>query len=254
MGRSRRTFDGLLNLNKPVGISSAKALDRFRGITGVRKSGHTGTLDPLAGGVLIICMGRGTKLVEKVMNQPKRYVATARLDVTSRTFDAESDPEPVAVLSIPSRSGLLGTLKGFEGVIEQVPPAFSAVKIDGRPAYQLARSNRPVSVRPRRVEVYWLHLRRYAWPEMEFEACCGRGTYIRSLIRDIGERLGTGGCLTRLERVAVGPYLIDGAVTLEELRRLPLEAVAIGLETATEVLNAPPVIPPRPRCDPSLDS
>lgn len=246
VAKSRNTFDGLLNLNKPPGISSGKALDRVRGITGVRKSGHSGTLDPLASGVLVICMGRGTKLVEKLMDQPKRYTAVARLDVTSASHDAETAFEPVAVVSPPSRDEVLAALKEFEGDIEQVPPIFSALKIDGRCAYTLARNNKAVELKARRVRVYWLHLRRYEWPEVEFEMCCGRGTYVRSLVRDLGLRLGAGGCLKKLDRVAVGPYHIDGAVTLDELRKVPLELVAIGFEAALETLNQPPVIPQRP--------
>ncbi len=250
MAKSRNSYDGLLNLNKPRGISSTKALDIVRGITWVRKSGHSGTLDPLASGVLVMCLGRGTKLVERLMDQPKVYATTARLDITSDSHDMESEGRPVPVSAVPSPTDVVSALHEFEGTIQQIPPQFSAVKINGRPAYKLARSNREVELKPRPVEVYWLHLRRYEWPEVELEICCGRGTYIRSFVRDFGTRLGVGGSLTRLERLAVGPYHIDASITLDELRKVPLEMVAIGLESAIEVLNRPPVVPPRPTTSP----
>ncbi len=247
MAKKGRVFDGVLNLNKPTGITSARALDQVRRIAGVRKSGHSGTLDPMASGVLVICMGRATKLVEKIMDQPKIYAATARLDVTSRTFDADAELEPVPDAAPPDDAALLAAAAGFEGRIEQTPPAFSAVKVKGQPAYKLARRNKPVELKARRVCIYWLHVSRYAWPEIDFELCSGRGTYVRSLIRDLGQRLGTGGCLTRLERRAVGPYHLDAAVTPDELGKLSLQAVAIDFDAASETLNHPPVIPSRPR-------
>ncbi len=247
MAKKGRIFDGVLNLNKPVGITSARALDRFRRITNVRKSGHSGTLDPLASGVLVICMGRATKLVERIMDQPKVYAATARLDVVSETHDADAEMTPMPDAAPPRRDDLLTALAEFEGRIEQTPPAFSAVKVDGQPAYKLARGNKPVKLKPRAVTVYWLAVSRYAWPEIEFELCCGRGTYVRSLIRDLARRLDTGGCLTRLERRAVGPYRLDAAITLDELSAVPLETVAVDFDTASEGLRQPAVIPPRPQ-------
>ena len=246
MARKGRAFDGLLNLNKPSGITSARALDQVRRITNVRKSGHSGTLDPLASGVLVICMGRATKLVERIMDQPKVYAATARLDVTSETLDADAELTPVPVADPPDPQTLVEAVRGFEGPIEQTPPAFSAVKVNGQPAYKLARRNKPVKLKPRAITIYWLKVSRYAWPEIDLEMCCGRGTYVRSLIRDLGERLGTGGCLTRLVRRAVGPYHLDAAITPDELTTVPLDAVAIAFEAACEVLNRPPVIPARP--------
>jgi tRNA pseudouridine55 synthase len=247
MPRRTRTFDGLLNLNKPAGISSARALDRVRGITRVRKSGHSGTLDPLATGVLVICMGRATKLVERLMNQPKVYRGVARLDVTSETLDGGSELQPVRQATPPTEGELAAALREFEGPIEQTPPPYSALKIKGRPAYKLARKNEPLELEARPVMVYWLCLARYSWPEVEFEMCCGRGTYVRSLVRDLGERLATGGCLTSLERRAIGPYHIDAAVTLDELAGIPLEVVAVDFDAAEQMLSRPVEIPAKPR-------
>lgn len=210
-------MDGLLNLNKPAGISSAAALYRVRRLLGQRKSGHTGTLDPAADGVLVIGLGRGTRLTESLMDQPKEYRAVARLDVTSSSYDADRPLEPVPVTRVPTEVELRAALAGFVGEIQQVPPAVSAIKIGGRPAYELERAGRVVTLGPRWVTVYALEVVMYAWPALTFTMRCGRGTYVRSLIRDLGAALGVGGCLTGLTRTAVGPFRIADAWTLERL-------------------------------------
>lgn len=209
---------GLINLHKPVGITSAKALYRVRSITRQRKSGHAGTLDPGASGVLLLCLGRATKLVESIMDQPKVYRATARLDVTSASFDADATLEPIGVAGVPHATGVEDALRAFEGEIEQIPPRISAVKIGGQPAYKHARMGNLVELKPRPARIYWVHLHDYGWPELAFEMCCGRGTYVRALIRDLGERLGTGGCLTSLERTRIGPFGLDDAWTFDGLQ------------------------------------
>jgi tRNA pseudouridine55 synthase len=210
-------MDGLINLHKPLGLTSTQALYRVRDITGQPKSGHAASLDPAAEGVLLVCLGRGTKLVEALMNLPKVYRATARLDLTSPGHDSEKPPTTVTGLTAPAAEQLARVLTGFEGRIEQVPPALSAVKVGGRPAYKLSRRGRAPQLAARPVEVYWLHLRGYAWPRLEFDVACGRGTYIRALIRDIGAQLGTAGCLTSLVRLAVGPFSIETSWSLEAL-------------------------------------
>jgi tRNA pseudouridine55 synthase len=241
-------MDGIINLNKPIGLTSAKALAQVRQIVGQRKSGHAGTLDPLADGVLVLCLGRATKLVEALMDQPKVYRTIAALDVTSPGFDLELPTTPVAVDQPPSEAEILAALRSFEGRIEQVPPATSAVKIGGRPAYELSRAGQTPRLSSRPVEVHWIHLRRYEWPEVEFELACGRGTYVRALIRDIGQRLGTGGCLTKLTRLAVGPFRIDESWSLAELALAAGPTAAlVPLEQARALATARPVrIPPRP--------
>ena len=249
-------MDGIVNLDKPLGLTSAKALDRVRWITRQRKSGHAGALDPLATGVLVLCMGRATKLVEAMMDQPKLYRTAARLDVTSVSLDLEADLEQVDGVQPPSRERVAHVLAGFEGAIDQVPPAMSAVKVRGQPAYKLSRSGRPPKLDPRRVEVYWIHLRRYAWPEVEFDVACGRGTYVRSLIRDIGVRLGTGGCLTALRRLAVGPFTADESWTLERLQDAgDVDAYLVPLDRCRALLAERPVrIPARPSVGANAES
>ena len=242
-----QTPAGLLVIDKPVGIASTRLLYRVRRITGIRKSGHAGTLDPKADGVLILCLGRATKLVESLMELPKVYRAAARLDVTNPGYDLEMPLETVNVVSPPTREQVIEAFGRMEGDIMQAPPIFSAVKIDGQPAYKLALKDRIKKLDPKPVTIYWIVVRRYEWPELEFEVACGRGTYIRSLIRDLGEALGTGGCLTSLCRVAVGPFHVDDAVDEESLRTHPLEDALIPLETARDrIEKARSVVPDRP--------
>lgn len=225
-------MDGLLLLDKPVGLSSAKALYRVRKLTGQRKSGHAGTLDPAAGGVLILCLGKATKLVESLMDLPKVYHATARLDVTSFSLDSESALEPVAVARPPTSDEVAAAARLFVGVIQQAPPALSAIKIGGRPAYRLARAGRPPELPPRPVRIDSLRVLRYEWPELEFDMTCGRGTYVRSLIRDWGAALGAGGCLTSLTRLAVGPLTRERSATFERLEKDGPEPWFIPIEQA----------------------
>ncbi len=240
------SHDGIINLYKPVGPTSTRALYQVRAATGVRTSGHAGTLDPLAEGVLLICLGRATKLVERLMDQPKVYRALARLDVTSASFDRETPHLPVEVAHVPETKAVREACAAFEGERQQIPPATSALKVRGRPAYKLARKGKAPLLAARTVRIYWMHLWRYEWPEIDFEVACGRGTYIRSLVRDLGAALGAGGCLTRLIRRAVGPFEADAGVSLEQIAGLPLTEYLLPLERAREILAAPVRIPPRP--------
>ena len=240
-------MDGIINFHKPVGITSAKTLYRVRKITGVRKSGHAGTLDPAADGVLVLCLGRATKLTEMLMDQPKVYRAVARLDVTSESFDADRPLQPVEVAAVPDSEQVARACRKLEGVISQVPPAVSALKVGGRPAYKLERAGQAPVLSARNVHVHWLCVHRYEWPEIEFELACGRGTYVRALIRDLGQALGTGGCLTALTRTAVGPFDVRSAWTLEALETADASAYVVPLERAHELLSMRPVpVPSRP--------
>jgi len=240
-------LDGIINYFKPTGITSAKALYAVRKVVGQRKSGHAGTLDPGAEGVLVLCLGRATKLVERIMDQPKVYRARARLDVTSESYDSDRPLVEVPVTAPPAESAVARALQRFEGRIEQVPPAISAIKIGGQPAYKLQRRGQVPELKARTATIYWLHLHRYAWPKLDFEMACGRGTYVRAVIRDLGHALQTGGCLTALRRSAVGPFADHAAWTLEALQQAagPGEYL-IDLERARQLVSAPVVIPDRP--------
>lgn len=237
MKRPEVEFDGLLNLNKPVGITSAKALYRVRSLTGIRKSGHAGTLDPGACGVLLICMGRATKRVESLMNLPKVYRAAARLDVTSASFDSDCALEAVEIPRVPTEEQVLHTASAVQRETLQIPPAISALKIGGQPAYRLARRQVPFQLQPRPVSIQSITVQRYRWPVLEFEVACGRGTYVRGIIRDIGKLLGTGGCLTSLERLAVGPFTVGSAATFEDLERGLFESRRSGLNELERLLR-----------------
>lgn len=242
-------MDGIINFRKPPGITSAKALYRVRRITRVRKSGHAGTLDPGAEGVLVLCLGKATKLSERIMDQAKVYRATARLDVTSASFDSDSALSPVEVSRPPSDDDVRRALASFEGTIEQVPPDISAVKVGGRPAYKRVREGERLTLQPRPVTIYWVHIHEYRWPILHFEMACGRGTYVRSLIRDLGMTLQTGGCLTSLTRTAVGPFRVEEAWDFDRLEAAgdPSEYL-IPLDAAQELLvRRPMAVPERPR-------
>ncbi len=230
-------FDGLLNLHKPTGITSAKALYKVRSLTGIRKSGHAGTLDPGADGVLLLCMGKATKRVEILMDLPKTYRAAGRLDVTSKSLDSDSPHEAVHIGEIPSAEQVRRAADEFLGAIEQIPPAVSALKVNGVRAYKIARSGREVSLAPRTIQIYAMNITRYEWPEVHFEVSCGRGTYIRAIIRDLGQKLGTGGCLTALTRSAVGPFTLQNATSLEELQNGLFEQRRIPLEELDQLLK-----------------
>lgn len=234
---NREHFDGLLNFHKPPGITSAKALYKARALTRIRKSGHAGTLDPAADGVLLLCMGKATKRVERLMNLPKVYHAVGRLDVTSSSFDSDSPHEEVAVEAIPTEDAVARAAAQLQGSREQVPPAVSAVKVDGVRSYKLARRGRAAALKPKAVRIDRIDIRRYDWPEIEFDVTCGRGTYIRAIIRDLGGALGTGGCLTRLTRTAVGPFTIEQAATLEQLEQGLFEQHRIALAQLDRLLD-----------------
>ncbi len=232
-----QSADGVIVLNKPTGITSAKALYRVRAITRLRKSGHTGTLDPGADGVLVLCVGKATKLVERVMDQPKVYRATARLDATSESFDSDRPLQPVAVTKSPSEAEVVAALRTFEGEIAQIPPAVSALKVGGVPAYKLAGTEREPKLAARQVRIYWTHVHGYAWPEVDFEMACGRGAYVRALIRDLGTALGVGGCLVSLSRRAVGPFTMDRAWSFEQLETGRPEEYIIPLDQVRSLLE-----------------
>lgn len=239
-------MDGLINFHKPGGITSAKALYKVRAIVKQKKSGHAGTLDPGASGVLILCMGKATKLVESIMDHPKVYRATARLDATSESFDSDRPLVSVAITSPPDETQVRDALLSFEGTIQQVPPTISAIKIGGRPSYKLAGTDKEVELKPRPVKVYWLHLHAYKFPFIDFEMCCGRGTYVRSLIRDLGAALGAGGVLTSLVRTQIGPLKLEGAWTLEALKTADPRDYLIELSDAKAMIECPASVPPRP--------
>ncbi len=181
------------------------------------------------------------------MEQPKVYRAVARLDVTSDSFDADRPLLPVAVAAPPSSEAVREACKTFEGLIDQTPPAISAVKVGGVPAYRRALRGEMPALAARPVRIYWLHVQAYEWPELRLDLCCGRGTYVRSLVRDLGQHLRTGGCLMSLRRSRVGPFAEEQAWSFEALGSASSGEFLIGLAEARPLLDsANTVIPPRP--------
>jgi len=188
-----------------------------RRISGVRRVGHAGTLDPLATGVLLLCVGRATRLAEYLIGQSKRYVATIRLGQATDTYDAEG----VIVAEMPvhaSQAEIKNMLFHFHGRIQQQAPAYSAIKRGGQPLYKLARQGEEVEPPVREVHIYELEILSWIAPFLQIELSCSSGTYVRSLAHDLGQELGCGGHITALKRTAVGDFFLDRATTLDDLR------------------------------------
>jgi tRNA pseudouridine55 synthase len=208
--------NGLLVIDKPAGITSRDAVDRAqRWFPPGTRLGHTGTLDPLATGVLVLCVGNATRLAEYVQRMPKTYRAGIVLGARSDTDDADGTITPATAVTPPTPAQLDQHLQAFVGAIEQVPPAFSAAKVTGRRAYDLARRGKEVSLAPRVVTVHAIDVRRFEFPRLDLEVRCGKGTYIRSLARDLGERLGCGGYIRELRRNRVGCFDESAAGSLD---------------------------------------
>jgi tRNA pseudouridine55 synthase len=211
---------GVLNLAKPAGITSFAAIRDARRALGERHIGHAGTLDPAATGVLPLCVGRATRLVEYILREPKTYRARLRLGETSDTGDLEGDVRPGSSAAALDRNQLEKALEGFVGRIEQVPPMHSAVRHQGRHLYELARQGVTVERKPRLAEIHSIQLLSFTPGEVaeaEVEVVCGKGTYLRVLATDLGERLAVGGVLGWLERTAYGPFHLEQAVSVSQL-------------------------------------
>lgn len=208
---------GVLILNKPSGITSREAVNQVQRLVRPAKIGHTGTLDPLASGVLVLCLGAATRLVEYVQRMPKTYLATFVLGRYSDTEDIEGNITVLPDPPIPTRQHVEAVLENFRGTIIQQPPVYSALKIRGRRACDLARQGKPVELERRSITIEELNIRNYNYPQLMLDVKCGSGTYVRSLGRDIGSALGTAAVMSSLERTAVGCFDISQAETLEQL-------------------------------------
>lgn len=210
--------DLIIPVDKPIGPTSHDVVARARRALGTRRIGHTGTLDPFASGLLILCVGGATRLVEYLTGLTKRYHATARLDAFTDTDDGTGQriTETDAWRSV-SREAVESALGEMVGEQLQTPPAYSAKKLAGRRAYEIVRSGEVPELAPVSVHIYQLELKRFELPGIEFEVECSSGTYVRAIARDLGLRLGTGGYLTELRRTGIGNTTIVQAITLDEL-------------------------------------
>ncbi len=227
---------GILNIDKPAGLTSRRVVDRVVELVRPAKVGHAGTLDPLATGVLVVCVGKATRLIELVQEHPKSYHATFLLGRESDTDDLEGTVTETAVDREITREEVETHLPAFVGRIAQVPPKFSAVHVEGRRAYERARAGQTVELTPRTVEIFRLEITRFDYPELELAIDCGSGTYIRSIGRDLGRALGCGAVMSALVRTQVGPYRIEDAIQLDRLTPDTLDGHLLKATTAVPSL------------------
>ena len=231
--RIRRAVDGIILLDKPKGFSSNAALQKVRWLLNAEKAGHTGSLDPLATGVLPLCFGEATKFSQYLLDADKGYETLMQLGVTTTTADAEGEVlerRPVTV----GRADIEAVLPDFRGDISQIPPMYSALKRDGQPLYKLARAGEVVEREPRSVTIARLDLLDCEAEQARLAVDCSKGTYIRTLVEDIGQRLGCGAHVAELRRTKAGPFDLSRTVTLEELERVHAEG---GNEAVDQFLH-----------------
>lgn len=214
-------MDGLLLVDKPSGWTSFDVVAKVRATlkhSGIPKPkvGHTGTLDPLATGLLVLVLGNYCKRAQEFSKLDKTYEVTMKLGETSTTGDGEGDRQ-VASTQVPSAKEVEAALQGFTGEIMQTPPIYSAVKVGGQRAYKLARAGKEVKLEPRKVTIYDINMSGYSYPDVQFTATVSSGTYIRSLVEDIGQNLGTGAYMSALRRTEVGEFDLKNALTIDEL-------------------------------------
>ena len=232
------THDGLLVIDKPAGPTSHDVVQRVRRALGTRRVGHGGTLDPDATGVLLVAAGQATRFFPFLSKENKIYEGRIRLGFATDTYDASGRPTSEECPVFPDRDGLSSAMKAFEGAILQTPPRYSAKKLGGRPVYKLARADEDFTLAPAAVTITRFVLRDYRPPDVDFEAECSTGTYIRSLAHDLGRSLGCGAHLADLRRTSVGPYRLADAVPLATLE----EAAARG-EAAPFILPLERLLP-----------
>lgn len=237
-------MDGIINIYKEKGMTSFDVVFKLRKILGIRKIGHTGTLDPDATGVLPVCIGKGTKVVDLLTNDRKSYKATMELGYITDTQDISGKVLERFEKKV-TQEEVKEAIQSFIGLYHQIPPMYSALKVNGKKLYEYAREGKTVERKPRPVEIFWIEdIEHIEGSRYSFHVSCSKGTYIRTLIQDIGEKLGTGGCMTELERTSVGSFTLENAQTLAEVKKykekhkveeilLPIEQVFTSIEAIT---------------------
>ncbi|MEW8626236.1 MAG: tRNA pseudouridine(55) synthase TruB [Candidatus Thiodiazotropha sp.] len=268
MGRRRnrgRNINGVLLLDKPQGMTSNKALQEVKFLYKAAKAGHTGSLDPLATGLLPICFGEATKLSAFLLDADKRYLVKVKLGETTTTADAEGEVVETADPSGVTEAALLETMQEFLGEQQQLPPMYSAIKHNGERLYKLARQGIEVEREPRTIHIHGIDLLSFDLPEFEMDVRCSKGTYVRTLAEDIGKRLGCGAYVSGLRRTGVGPYDDQSMLTVEQIQEafgekrfaemdewmLPLESaladwpeVALSADAAFYMKQGQPILVP----------
>ena len=233
----------LIVVNKPPGMTSRRVVDVVARAARPAKAGHAGTLDPLASGVLVVGIGQATRLVEYLQRMRKRYRGQFLFGKTSPSEDIETPLADVVNARRPTLAELTAACEKLVGVIQQRPPAYSAIKQSGRRAYALARTGHEVRLEPRPITIYSIRVVRFDYPELELDIECGAGTYIRSLGRDLAESLGTGAVMSALERTRIGEFDISEAVALERIDATNLDAISTPVERAVAELPKLAVAP-----------
>lgn len=228
--------DGILNVNKPKGKTSYEVVAWLKRLSGEKRVGHAGTLDPLATGVLPVCFGQSTKVVQFLMDSVKTYSAEVKLGVTTDTYDEDGKVVSYGDIACVTREQVEEVLASFRGFIKQTPPAYSALRYYGRRCYELARAGISVEPKVRQVQIFSAKLVKWSPPLLEIEVKCGKGTYIRSLIHDLGQILGCGACVTNLIRLSYGPFHISQAVSVSEIE------TAFDTNSLTRLLFSPDIV------------
>lgn len=252
-GSSRTDVHGVLLLDKPVGLTSQGAVSRVRQLLAAAKAGHTGTLDPMAGGLLPVCLGEATKFARFLLDADKVYLATVKLGITTNTGDLEGSITATSPVTV-GREQIVEVLRRFSGDILQTPPMYSAIKHAGKPLYKYAREGKYVERQPRMVRIHSIECAGFSRDELLLNVRCGKGTYVRVLAEDIGNALGCGGCLAGLVRTGVGCFNLAAAIPLQQLEVLdpaarqgqllpvdalvtPLARIVLGEQQAARILT-----------------
>lgn len=228
---------GFLNIYKPKGLTSHDVVARLRKITKVRQIGHTGTLDPFATGVLPICIGKATRLIE-YLDDNKEYLATVQFGKNTTTYDLEGEITATFDKKV-TEEDVKNTLKDFEGEISQIPPIYSAIKVNGKKLYDYARQGQDIEIKPRKVTISKIELKEFdkTSQSAKITVACSKGTYIRSIAYDLGAKLGCGGYLTALERTQAGKFQVNTAIKLEDLTEV--SQIVENLINPLDMLNIP---------------
>lgn len=228
---------GFLNIYKPKGLTSHDVVARLRKITKVRQIGHTGTLDPFATGVLAICIGKATRLIE-YLDDDKEYLATVQFGKNTATYDLEGEITATFDKKV-TEEDVKNALKDFEGEISQIPPIYSAIKVNGKKLYDYARQGQDIEIKPRKVTISKIELKEFdkTSQSAKITVACSKGTYIRSIAYDLGAKLGCGGYLTALERTQAGKFQVNTAIKLEDLTEV--SQIVENLINPLDMLNIP---------------
>ncbi|MEQ8210071.1 MAG: tRNA pseudouridine(55) synthase TruB [Lacipirellulaceae bacterium] len=227
---------GILNINKPAGCTSRDVVNRVQRIVKPVKAGHAGTLDPLATGVLVVCLGGATRLIQYVQQMPKTYRGIFLLGQSSPSDDVETEITNYADVPIPTIEQIEAVLPTFIGTIQQRPPAYSAIKQQGQRAYKLAREGKQVELAARPVEIYEITVDGFEYPELQLTIHCGSGTYVRSIGRDLAEALGTKAVMSGLERTAIGSFRVEESLATDAIEPSTLETHLLPAIRAVEAI------------------